>query len=271
MNAGARLWHELVPGPLREQFWERQHRIRQLTILAEKDNVPWELLYPQDPGHDAGFLVEQFPVTHAIFGRRLSRRLSLWPPRFVLPEGSPPAAIDEIDAMRRLLDPTQPPGEVISALAPLQDLIESGDFGLLHFACHNGFDTSRGSSITMGNVQFTPVFMTTAAIGRVLGRSAPTIFMSVCRSADSSATYNRLDGWASKFLEAGAAAFIGTLWAVSPGSARVFAQELYTALQAGRSLGVAVMQARRAVATQSADASWLAFSVYGDPRATVSQ
>ena len=63
LNAGAQLWTELVPGRLREQFWERQQRIRQLTILADRDVVPWELLYPMDPGHDAGFLVEQFPVT----------------------------------------------------------------------------------------------------------------------------------------------------------------------------------------------------------------
>ena len=49
VNAGAGLWEELVPRALREQFWDRQHRIRQLTILADKDVVPWELLYPMGP------------------------------------------------------------------------------------------------------------------------------------------------------------------------------------------------------------------------------
>ena len=184
-------------------------------------------------------------MTRAIFGRRLARRLSLRPARFVLPEGSLPEARDEIDAMRRLLDPGQPPSEVISALTPLQDLIGSGDFGLLHFACHNRFDPADGSSITLDNVQFTPTLMTTAAIGQVLARSAPTVFINACRSAGLTATYNRLDGWASKFLEAGAAAFIGSLWAVSDGAAREFAQELYGQLQAGSSLGEAVMEARR--------------------------
>ncbi len=56
INSGAGLWQELLPARLREQFWERQHRIRQLTILTDKDIVPWELLYPMDPGHDAGHL-----------------------------------------------------------------------------------------------------------------------------------------------------------------------------------------------------------------------
>lgn len=269
-NSGAELWRELIPEPLRTQFWDRQHRIRQLTILADKDAVPWELLYPQDPGHDAGFLVEQFPVTRAIFGRRLPRRLSLWPARFVLP-GSLPEARQEIEAMRRLLDPGQPPSMVISALTPLQELIRSGDFGLLHFACHNRFDPKDGSSIELDNVQFTPTFLAKAAIGQGLAKSTPTIFINACRSAGSHATYNRLDGWASKFLEAGAGAFIGSLWAVSDGAAREFAQELYGQLQAGSPLGQAVMRARQVAASQLDDPTWLAYAVYGDPRATVSR
>ena len=270
INAGAALWRELVPQALREQFWDRQRRIRQLTILADKDAVPWELLYPRDPGHDAGFLVEQFPVTRAIFGRRLTRRLTLWPARFVLPEGSLPGAHAEIDAMQRLLDPGQPQGAVISSLTPLQELIRSGDFGLLHFACHNRFDPADGSSITLDNVQFTPTLLTTASIDRVLAQTAPTIFMNACRSAGVNATYNRLDGWASKFLEAGAAAFIGSLWAVSDGAAREFAQELYSQLQTGSSLGEAVMRARQA-ARRPDDPTWLAYTIYGEPGATVSQ
>jgi hypothetical protein len=271
VQSGAALWSELVPPQLREQFWDRQHRIGQLTILADKDAVPWELLYPMDPGHDDGFLVDQFPVTRAIFGQRPARRLSLWPARFVLPGDALPEAQAEIDAMRRSLDPGQLPDEVISALPPLQDLIASGDFGLLHFACHNTYSPAAGSSIKLGNVQFTPTLMTTAAINKTLGHSAPTVFINACRSAGLNATYNRLDSWASKFLDAGAAAFIGTLWAVCDGAAREFAQELYSSLQGGSSLGEAIKCAREAAASQPDDPTWLAYTVYGDPRATLCQ
>ena len=271
VNAGARLWSQLVPAQLREQFWDRQHRIRQLTIVADRDAVPWELLYPMDPGHDAGFLVQQFPVTRAIFHWLPARTLNLWPARFVLPEGSLPEARNEIDAMRQLLDPAQSPTEIVSALTPLQSLIANGNFGLLHFACHNTYNPAGGSSITLDNVQFTPTLMTTAAINKVLANSAPTIFMNACRTAGLNATYNRLDGWANKFLEAGAAVFIGSLWAVSDGSAREFAQEFYGQLQEGSSLGEAVMRARQAAASQPDDPTWLAYTVYGNPRATISQ
>lgn len=269
LNAGAQLWSDLVPGRLREQFWERQERIKQLTILADRDVVPWELLYPMDPGHDAGFLVEQFPVTRAIFRWRPGRKLGLWPARFVLPERSLPEARAEVAAMQRLLDRGHPPSQVISALTPLQELIASGNFGLLHFACHNTYSPAEGSAITLDNVNFTPTLLTTAVINKVLAGSAPTVFMNACRSAGLSATYNRLDGWASKFLEAGAGAFIGSLWAVSDGAAREFAEEFYGQFRAGLTLGEAVNRARRVASSQAGDPSWLAYTVYGNSRATV--
>jgi hypothetical protein len=271
VNAGARLWQQLVPGQLREQFWDRQHRIRQLTILADKDAVPWELLYPMDPGHDAGFLVEQFPVTRAIFGWRPGRTLRLQPARFVLPEGSLHEAAAEVEAMRQLLDPGQAPDAVISELTPLTDLIGSGTFGLLHFACHNTYEPVSGSCIRLGGVRFTPTLLEVAAIQKALRASAPTVFINACRSGGLAATYNRLDGWASKFLEAGAAAFIGSLWAVSDDASREFAGELYRRLKRGSTLGDAVMAARQAAASTPDDPTWLAYTVYGDPRATISQ
>jgi hypothetical protein len=58
---------------------------------------------------------------------------------------------------------------------------------------------------------------------------------------------------------------------VSDGAAREFARELYGRLQAGSSLRDAVKSAREAVARQPDDPTWLAYTVYGDPRATLSQ
>jgi CHAT domain-containing protein len=173
--------------------------------------------------------------------------------------------------MQRLLHAKQAPETVIAALTPLQELIRSGSFGLLHFACHNRFDPADGSSITLDQRQFTPTLMTTAAINHVLANSAPTVFINACRSAGLAATYNRLDGWASKFLEAGADVFIGSLWAVSDTTGREFAGELYRHLQRGSSLGKALLAARRAAAGKPGDPTWLAYTVYGDPNARVSR
>ncbi len=103
----------------------------------------------------------------------------------------------------------------------------------------------------------------------MLAASAPTVFINACRSAGANPSYQHLDGWASKFLDAGAAAFIGSLWAVRDTTARDFAAELYGQLQTGVTLGDAVMRARRAAADEPGDPTWLAYAVYGDPRAAL--
>ena len=265
INEGVQLWQELLPEKLRSQFWERQRRITQLTILTNRDVMPWELLYPKDRRHDAGFLVEQFPVTRAIYGRTQQRRLRLQPARFVVPQGSPSDAKAEAEVLARLLGTKL---TTVSELMPLLQLISKGRFGLLHFACHNRFDPDDGSSIKLDS-PFTPIFLATAASDQTLARTAPVIFINACRSLGQVPSYNKLDGWAEKFMRAGAAAFIGSLWEVSDGMAREFAQELYRRLVDGDPLGKAVMAARRAVAAEPGDPTWLAYAVYGDPQARI--
>jgi molecular chaperone DnaK len=265
VNEGVTMWQELVPEQLRSQFWERQRRITQLTILTNRDVVPWELLYPKDRRHDAGFLVEQFPVTRAIYGQARQRRLRLHPARFVVPPGSPAEAKAEVEALAGLLSTKL---ATVSELMPLLGLITQGRFGLLHFACHNRFDPDDGSSIRLDS-SFSPTFLATAVSDQTLARAAPVVFINACRSLGKVPSYNKLDGWAEKFLRAGAAAFIGSLWDVSDGMAREFAQELYRRLAAGEPLGSAVMAGRRAVAAEPGDPTWLAYAVYGDPQAKI--
>jgi hypothetical protein len=269
VNAGIELWQTLIPQALRDQFWDRQGRIRQLTILADNDVVPWELLYPKDKGHDNGFLVEQFPVTRSVFGRPPSPRLNLRPARFVLPEPSPATASQEIQELSRVLDCGPDPETVVSAITPLQELLRTGDFGLLHFACHNTFDPAGGSAIKFGGARFTPTFLAAAGVDKTLARHETLVFVNACRSGGLAPSYNHLDGWAAKFLGAGAAAFIGSLWAVVDDTAREFAGEVYGHLLTGSTLGEAVTRARQAAASRPGDPTWLAYSVYGDPSATV--
>jgi hypothetical protein len=271
IDAGTKLWRELLPERLRQQFWERQDRIRQLTILADNDKVPWELLYPNDLGRKAtGFLVEQFPVTRDVFERPpLPATLNFRASRFVLPDGSPPAADAEIAFLRELLEAAPADEAVISEFAPLREQINRGNFGLLHFACHNNFCVDRGSSINFGSRSFTTTNMETARVSLALKSSAPLVFINACRSAGLAATYNRLDGWAEAFLQAGAAAFIGSLWAVGDRTARKFAELFYQSLKRGDTLGEATMSARRTIAERGGDPTWLAYAVYGNPRARI--
>lgn len=269
VDEGAELWRGILPEQLRQQFWERRDKITQLRILGREDRVPWELMYPADQGReDAGFLVEQFPVTRDVFDYPgWADRLAPRPARFVLPPHSPPAAYREVDYLRELLDAGPEHETVVSAFNPLRELINSGDFGMLHFACHNDFRVDEGSVIDLDGTPFTVTNLQAARNRKTLESSAPLVFVNACRSADEALQYTRLAGWAEAFLGAGAGAFIGSLWAVRDRSAYTFAITLYEILKDGKTLGEAAAAAREAAARKPGDPAWLAYAVYGNPLA----
>ena len=266
-QAGVGLWNDMVPERIKEQFWQLREHIGAFSIVAGGDVIPWELLYPLAPGHDEGFLVEQFPVMRRVYGQQRSRSLAVAGARYVLPARSPANAQAEIAAIRQVLGDGGP-AETIADLDALLGFIESGSCGSLHFACHNTFKCEAGgSAITMGGGPFVPMLLNKAVTRRALAGRNPLIFINACRSAGAVPEYTRMTGWAQQFMAAGAGAFVGTLWAVGSTAAQVFAEAFYSALASGDALGEASRHARLAAGRDHDDPTWLAYSVYGDPAA----
>jgi serine/threonine protein kinase len=266
-EAGIGLWNEMVPDLIKEQFWQLRDDIRSFSIAAGRDIVPWELLYPLSPGRDEGFLVEQFPVLRRVYGQQ-SASITLTGAQYVMPAGSPANALDEIAVVKRILAETHSGAEYIDDLAVLMGLIDSGDTGLLHFACHNTFRSDAGgSAIAMGGGPFVPALLNRAVTLRTLASRHPLVFINACRSAGAVPEYTQMMGWAQQFMAAGAGAFVGTLWAVRSDNASRFAAAFYNALAAEAPLGAAAKYARVHTARDSTDPTWLAYTIYGDPAA----
>ncbi len=77
-------------------------------------------------------------------------------------------------------------------------------------------------------------------------------------------------GWAKQFMGAGAGAFVGSLWDIRSSSAQAFAEAFYHALIADHAtLGEASLKARQAIRDETGDPTWLAYSIYGNPSATI--
>jgi hydrogenase small subunit len=267
-EVGVGLWGYFLPDKLQAEFWQRQDRIGSLTIISSRDSVPWELLYPLAPGKDCGFLAEQFPVVRWISGMRRPRSLSLRHPALVLPDGGPPFAATEAASVGTRLGAA--PETAIRTLDRLLDLLDGGGFGALHFACHNTFraDQSDASWIDMSGQRMMPGLLNSAAITRPLAATTPLVFMNACSTARSGALYTELLGWASAFLKAGAGAFVGAQWAVRDATAPLFADAFYDSFLTRRqSLGQALQDARKEVRDRPGDPSWLAYTLYGNPRA----
>ena len=270
-NQGIALWNGFIPEALQKEFWARRDRITRMTIVSSGDPVPWELLYPfGEPDDDAGFLVDQFPVARRLYGDRPETRLRLSTANLVRSGGDTLAAVQtEVDGITRLLTAHSVPSKTIGDLTGLLQLFESGDFGLLHFSCHNTFEAAapNASRILLEGQPFEPVFLEQHA--ERFRSAAPLVFMNACRTDGQAPLYTTLDGWALRFLKAGAGAFVGSLWEVVDSSASAYAHEFYRAILDGDTLGVAASKARAAIRDVAGDPTWLAYTLYGDPAAGV--
>jgi CHAT domain-containing protein len=72
----------------------------------------------------------------------------------------------------------------------------------------------------------------------------------------------------TKFLDAGASVFIGTLWSVNDDTAFNFVKQFYKQSSLGSSLGESVKNARN-TCKQECDTSWLAYQLYGHPNSKI--
>jgi Domain of unknown function (DUF4407)/CHAT domain len=268
-SLGAQLWADVVPDTIRRQFWEQAGRIKLFTVASDMDTVPWELLYPIDGDNDGGFLVEQFPVVRRVYGQSRARQLALSSAAYVVPPGSPANAMDEVEIVKARLGDAVRHYQVCSRLDTLLGLLEDSP-SVLHFACHNDFNDRTGSVISLDGGPLRPSDLTPARQTHSMARSNPLVFLNACRTAGEVPSLMEMMGWARQFMGAGAGAFVGSLWAIRSSSARSFADAFYRALVDDRQpLGAASLQARRAIAEDEGDPTWLAYTIYGNPAATI--
>jgi type I restriction enzyme, R subunit len=268
-SLGTQLWADVVPESIKRQFWEQAGRIRLFTIASDMDTVPWELLYPMDRDNDNGFLVKQFPVVRRVYGQGRARHLPLTSAGFVVPPGSPADAMDEVDAVRACLGAHIEHDVVCTQLKSLLGLLDTPP-SVLHFACHNKFSERAGSVISLGGGPLRPGDLAPARLSRSMAAASPLVFINACRTAGEIPGMMEMMGWAKQFMGAGAGAFVGSLWAIRSDSARSFADVFYRALVVdGQPLGAASHQARQAIAEDEGDPTWLAYTIYGNPAATI--
>jgi CHAT domain/Protein of unknown function (DUF2934) len=271
-NQGIGLWQSFFPKRLQVQFRERWDKITRLSIIAKNDLIPWELLYVSDEEGELGYLAQHFPIARLPQGG-VPPGLRLVSADFVRPpKGSPAAAAKEVAAVSDIL--ISRGVEVHTAttdLDSLRGLLAAGQFSLLHFASHNSFSrTPPFNKITLGKAAFDPSFLNQYKPRAAFRASSPLIFINACGSDQRTPIYTHLGGWADAFLNAGAGAFIGSLWEVRDKSSLSFATELYTALTEGKTVGESIAAGRKKLRSEDpSDPTWLAYTLWGDPAAKV--
>lgn len=273
---GLTMFNELLPQDLQTLLWDLQDRIKTVRITSDEFLIPWELckLSGKENGQfvDGPFLCEAFSVTRWVPGYQLHQRLGLNHIAVVAPQRS---GLAHVSAERDYLKSLEHNGrqvELITAtLSDVTTALVSGTHDGWHFTGHgivSGRTLDKAEIMLEGGHKLTPTNLSGAV--RNLGQAKPLVFLNGCQTGQGVLGLTGISGWAPKFLQAGAAAFIGSYWSIGDLQALEFAKAFYSQLLAGVPIGEAVRIARLKVkAASPGDPTWLAYTVFADPLATV--
>ena len=257
-------------------LWTLRDRIQSVQIRSEEPWIPWELckLTSEENGRivEGPFLGEAFAVTRSLRGLASAPALTLRNMALVVPEDSQlPFAQAELHHLRGLAREGRRVQEIPSTFLDVTDALASGVYDAWHFSGHGSYtpaDPNRSAIYLRGNDPLTPEDL--AGVVANLGQASPLVFLNACQVGRAGMSLTDIGGWASQFLRAGAGAFVGTYWSIYDAPALTFAKEFYDHLLAGVPIGRAAQAARTAV-MNTGDPTWLAYTVFADPMATVSR
>lgn len=183
--------------------------------------------------------------------------------------GALPAARREGRALLRLLGPTTELLEGADATERALARADLGSFAVLHLAAHaiaDGVHPQRSAVLLAAADAREDGLLQGREIAR-LPLAGRTVFLSACRTAAGSVAAGEGPlSLARAFQQAGARAVVGSRWPLRDDEAAVLVAEVYRHLAAGRSLGAALLAARRDAWERGRPAaSWAALVLMGEP------
>ncbi len=297
---GVRLADRVLPAALLESLRAHRQDLEGLTIVTSGEtDIPWELVHldgrdaAPDPG-GLGFL-GRAGLVRWVYNTRHPERLPLRRgkafhliPSYAEEELVLRHAASERSSLARFRSTEISP----PTAAGLAELLGSGKVDLLHFAGHGRCDDAIDPPVReMLLADFVPPDGGVVPPGdrsRVayslddlrqalpdgteqrLPAPGPMVVLNACRLGQAPerrpSQRSETGGFAETFLRGGVGAFVGCLWSVGDGPARVFVETFYERLDAGATMSEATIEAREA-ARRAGDLSWLAYTVYAHPEA----
>jgi hypothetical protein len=281
---GGQLFDELLPESIQRQLWDNRDKIKQIQVNSVDPFIPWEIVHLKGP--DGKLPTEELFLANMGLVRWIdnariapqkvevrSGHANAITPSY--PEGSGwslAEAANEFDYLESAFGATRVEADVETIMTLLE---QPGQFDLLHFAGHGMADAgdiaNAGLIIQVRNmngrwepVSLSPTLVEQYARLRIEKGNRPLVFLNACQVGRAGYQLTRVGGFAQAFLKAGAGIFVSTLWSVVDEPARIFTEEFYGELIAGKTVAQATVAARQKCRA-AGDPTWLAYVVYGRP------
>jgi CHAT domain len=277
---GREIWRDLFPLEVRLAYREIRRSVQSWMIISDEPWIPWELARPFDDSDpddilDDDFLVYRFELTRWLSGDKIpAREIYLDPVAVLQTDPKLPQASRERDLLKSIIESKVGVTASYPRLASTRELLrflESQESRLIHVIGHGttsiqepddaGIPLPDGSS-------FRPSDLDGLILSRIR-RNRPFVFLNTCWAGARGWSFSRLGGWAPRWVSlGGCGAFVAPMWPVRDQAALAFARAFYRAVEEGKTLGRAALEARRYLqATRPGDPSALAYTIYGSPGA----
>lgn len=245
-------------------------RVRlRLSAVPELADIPWEYLYSASLGRFLVLSVDTPVVRYLDLPRKVAPLRVSAPLRILLVVSSPTdlAALDHQDEVARLkreLDPLVRAGSVVidplpdATLAGLRTALRRGEYHVLHFIGHGGFDQNLADGVLAfedGHQRSHRV--SGADLGTILHdhHTLRLAVLNACEGARQSPT-DPFSGVAQSLVRQGIPAVVAMQFEITDKAALVFGQEFYAAIADGYPIDAALAQARLAVFSTDNDVEW---------------
>ncbi|HMB06122.1 MAG TPA: CHAT domain-containing protein [Isosphaeraceae bacterium] len=269
---GGTLFDDLFPHDLRALLWDLRDRVKTVQVLSDEAWVPWELVKFSGPDGNGGvvdgpFLCQAFRLTRWFPEVPRRPQLRLGKMAVVAPTDSGlQNAVPERDYLLGLaVANRREVAQIPARYADVRAALQKGMYDGWHFVGHAAADSSAPDESLL-QLEAGAYLRANDISGALknCGKPRPLVFLNGCQTGQGAMGLTGASGWASKFVRAGAAAFVGTLWSVRDGSAQQFASAFYDHLLAGMTVAGAAFEARK-----TSGVTGLAYTVFADPFAAV--
>jgi serine/threonine protein kinase len=272
-SVGRELYTMLFSSGLKQIYCDVWDKAASWLVLCDADPwIPWELVKPHGAGWEHDFLAACYSLGRWVEGWGVSRpaEFPLGAAYFApdaglaghhaMEEWTQLVANGDVPRMEESLL-TDWPGGYSSALS-----FSSPVWGL-HFESY----PERLSPTLRGLVaQDTERFSSEEVVERRLDlrQKRPVVTFGMLALERQTALTEVEARWMPTFIQSGASAFIGPLWATAPQADRIFWRAFYQALWERVPLGEAMLTARQSLRQALPDSlDWLAYFMVGDPMA----
>jgi hypothetical protein len=272
---GANLFELLVPRDLQAILWGIKARISSVFIQTTEPWIPWELCRLSGEGNggieESPFLCEIYDLSRWRPGTSMKTKLTARNIGFIAPRE--PDLVDQLTEVAMLEDLRSSARTVLDINATYDGVLTAFGIGrhdVIHFAGHGAnvdrLNVMRSELDLSGEAKLRPDDI--SGIVKNLGRANPLVFLNACQLGQASMGLHGIGGWAAAFMDADAGAFLGSHWDVTDRLAASFAKKFYQEVLTGSTLAAAVRKARLAIRRDD-DPTWLAYTLYAAPGATV--